>query len=97
MKKVIIDGVEYIPVTPEVNEEKRDRITGAYCHIYSHGFKQLRWSRHIDIYPDRDHKECVELIERKENEIIVSEDKAGEVLSKYVDSCWWLQERRGLG
>ena len=85
MKKVIIDGVEYVPVTPEVKEENRDRITGAYCHIYSNGFRRLRWARHIDIYPDPEHKECVELVERKENEIIVSKDDVSRIIGLFAD------------
>lgn len=40
---LIINGKKYIH-TPEVKEEKRDRITEAYCHIYDRGYKHLRWS-----------------------------------------------------
>jgi len=71
--ELIINGFTYRKVETPV-EDNRERITGAYCHVYSHGFKQLRWSRHIDAYPDHKHKECVELVEIREGERILSMD-----------------------
>ncbi len=81
MKKVIIDGVEYIPVTPEVNEEKR--LSGwVFSKAFElEGIAPMSKNKNFEYTDTR-------MIEIRDSEIIVSEDKVGEVLSKYVDSCW---------
>lgn len=70
MKKVIIDGVEYIPVTPEVKEEKRREY-----FLYPNGYDLSKWSIRNCWMVSEFHGAPFKVVEIKENEIIVSEDE----------------------
>ena len=83
MKKVIIDGVEYRAVTPETKEEKRREFWIEYREDDGYAVNEDECGKQLS-----GPREIFHVVAIKENEIIVSEDKAGEVLSKYVDSCW---------
>ena len=68
MKKVIIDGVEYRAVTPEVKEETPERLVFFIRSIGNYFYADLEVDR------DKDRKYLCKAVELRENEIIVSED-----------------------
>lgn len=72
MKKVIIDGVEYIPVTPEVKEEKRREIVVA--NKFNSVSSVCSDFKVTGITGAMRNLERAEFVEIKENEIILSED-----------------------
>lgn len=72
MKKVIIDGIEYVPVTPEVKEEKR-------LEGYTDGYVSL--SGAVLFYLEKLEDKDTRMIEIREGEIIVSENDVRKALA----------------
>lgn len=85
MKKVIIDGVEYVPVTPEVKEEKRrEFFVNCVDSIEEFGLGRLRINAWSTPVRDNSNPHEMRFIHIKENEIIVSGDEAYMALSVFM-------------
>lgn len=83
MKKVIIDGVEYRAVTPEVKEEKRSTlwvIRNPDCKAYT-ACRTREALEKLNLYEG--YNPMFKVLVPNENEIIVSEDDVRKAYNQY--------------
>lgn len=91
MKKVIIDGVTYRAVTPDVKEEKRREFYGVVFHNEStnicNGYlwKEERSAKNSGRGSDGVVPDINKYIEIRDSEIIVSEDDVSRIIGLFAD------------